>query len=127
VRKSAGKVRINGQLIDSATGAHVWADRFDGKLEDVFELQDQITTSVVGELMTSVQSAEFERANRKPTANLGAYDCYWRGLAQHLKYTKSGTDAALAYFRKAIELDETFASTYSIAGLRFPKAEQVDD
>jgi TolB-like protein/class 3 adenylate cyclase len=119
VRKSAGKVRINGQLIDSATGAHVWADRFEGKLEDVFELQDQITTSVVGELMTSVQAVEFERANRKPTANLGAYDCCWRGLAQHLKYTKSGTDAALTYFRKAIELDETFASAYSWAGVNY--------
>jgi TolB-like protein len=124
VRKSAGRVRIAGQLVDSATGAHVWADRFDGKLEDVFELQDQITTSVVGELMTSVQSAEFERADRKPTANLGAYDCYWRGLAQHLKFTKSGTDAALAYFRKTIELDETFASAYSTAGVVYAVRKQ---
>jgi adenylate cyclase len=76
VRKSAGKVRIAGQLIDSATGAHVWANRFDGKLEDVFELQDQITTRVVGELFTNVLVAEIERANRKPTANLDAV--LWR-------------------------------------------------
>jgi len=117
VRKSAGRVRITGQLIDSATGAHVWADRFDGKLEDVFGLQDQITTSVVGELMTNVQAAEFERANRKPTASLDAYDCYWRALAQHVKYTKSGTDAALAYFCKAVELDDAFALAYSVAGV----------
>jgi TolB-like protein len=117
VRKSAGRMRITGQLIDSTTGAHVWADRFDGKPEDVFELQDQITASVVGQLITHVQIAEIERANRKPTANLDAYDCCWRGLAQTVKYTKAGTDAALAYFLKAIELDETFASAYSMAGV----------
>jgi TolB-like protein/class 3 adenylate cyclase len=116
VRKSAGRVRMTGQLIDSATGAHVWADRFDGKQEDVFELQDQITANVVGQLITHVQIAEIERANRKPTANLDAYDCYWKGLAQHWRYTKPGTDAALAYFLKAIELDESFASAYAMAG-----------
>jgi TolB-like protein/class 3 adenylate cyclase/Tfp pilus assembly protein PilF len=124
VRKSTGRVRITGQLIDSATGANVWADRFDGKLEDVFELQDQITTSVVGELITHVQRAEIERANRKSTSNLDAYDCYWRGLAQHVKYTKSGTDAALSYFRKAIELDKTFASAYSVAGVVYAVRKQ---
>jgi len=117
VRKSAGRVRITGQLIDSATGAHVWGERYDGKLEDVFELQDQVTASVVGELLVNVQLAEIERANRKPTANLDAYDCFWRGLAQYVKYTKSGSDAALAYFHKAIELDETFASAYAVAGV----------
>jgi tetratricopeptide (TPR) repeat protein len=104
-------------VIDSATGAHVWGDRFDGKLEDVFELQDQVTTSVVGQLQTQVQLAEIERANRKPTANLDAYDCYWRGVAQYWRFTKSGSDAALAYLRKAIELDETFASAYAVAGV----------
>jgi TolB-like protein/class 3 adenylate cyclase/tetratricopeptide (TPR) repeat protein len=125
VRKSAGRVRIAGQLIDSATGAHVWADRFDGKLEEVFELQDQVTTSVVGRLMTHVQIAEIERANRKPTANLDAYDCYWRALAQHWRYTKSGNDAALGYFHRAIELDETFALAYSLAGAVYPVRKQM--
>jgi len=115
VRKSGGRVRISGQLIDSATGSHVWADRYDGKLEDVFELQDQITASVVGELFTNVQAAEIERANRKPTANLDAYDCYWRGLAEHWKITRSGTDAALAYFLKATDLDPNFSSAYGFA------------
>jgi len=112
-------------LIDSTTGAHVWGDRFDGKLEDVFEFQDQITASVVGQLQTHVQLAEIERANRKPTANLDAYDCYWRGLAQHWLYTKSGSDAALAYFHKAIELDETFALAYSLAGGVYPVRKQM--
>jgi TolB-like protein/class 3 adenylate cyclase len=117
VRKSSGKVRINGQLIDSATGSHVWADRFDGKLEDVFELQDQITASVVGELMTNVEAAEIERANRKPTANLDARDCCWRGLAQQRKSTRSSTDAALSYLLKATDLDQNFASAYGIAAV----------
>ena len=115
VRKSAGRVRITGQLIDSATGAHVWVDRFDGKLEDVFELQDQVTASVVGQLMTHVQIAEIERANQKPTANLNAYDCYWKGLAEHWKFTKSSGEAALAYFLQAIDYDQGFASAFAFA------------
>ena len=117
VRKSAGRMRITGQLIDSATGAHVWADRFDGKLEDVFELQDQVTASVVGQLMTHVQIAEIERANQKPTANLDAYDCYWKGLAEYWKFTKSSVEAALTYFLQAIDFDPGFASAYAFAAL----------
>jgi TolB-like protein len=119
VRKSAGKVRITGQLIDSATGAHVWADRFDGKLKDVFELQDQVTSSVVGQLQTHIHIAEIERATRKPTANLDAFDCYWRGREQYWKFTRSSVDTALAYNLKAIELDENFALAYAYAGLMY--------
>jgi adenylate cyclase len=115
VRKSGGRVRISVQLIDSATGSHVWVGRYDGKLEDVFELQDQITASVVGELFSNVKVAEIERANRKPTANLDAYDCYWRGYAEQLKGTRSSSDAAMAYFLKAIDLDQTFSSAYGLA------------
>jgi TolB-like protein/class 3 adenylate cyclase len=124
VRKSAGRLRITGQLIDSTTGAHVWADRFEGKLEDVFELQDQMATSVVGELMTNVQVAEIERANRKPTANLDAHDCYWKGVAEHWKLTKSGTNAALAYFLKAIDFDQNFASAYAFAAVVYAVRKQ---
>ena len=117
VRKLGGRVRISGQLIDSATGSHVWADRYDGKLEDVFELQDQITASVVGELFSNVKAAEIERANRKPTANLDAYDCYWRGFAENWKYTRSSTDAAIAYFLQAADLDPNFSSAYGHAAV----------
>jgi tetratricopeptide (TPR) repeat protein len=117
VRKSGGRVRISGQLIDSATGSHVWADRYDGTLEDVFELQDQITASVVGELWSNVRVAEIERANRKPTANLDAYDCYWRGVAQYWKFTRSGTDAAIAYILQATDLDQNFASAFGRAAM----------
>ena len=124
IRKSAGRVRITGQLIDSATGAHIWADRFDGKLEDVFELQDQVTTSVVGQLQTQIQIAEIERAKRKPTTNLDAYDCYWRGLAQQWTFTRSGIDGALAQFLKAIEMDENFALAHAHAGIMYAMRKQ---
>ena len=83
VRKSGNRIRIAGQLIDAASGAHLWADRYDGALEDVFELQDQVAASVVGAIAPSVTQAEMERAKRKPTSSLDAYDYYLRALAAH--------------------------------------------
>ena len=80
VRKAGNRVRISGQLIDAATRAHLWADKFDGSLEDVFELQDGITESVVGALAPSLHKAELERARRKPPANLDAYDYVLRAM-----------------------------------------------
>jgi TolB-like protein len=81
VRKAGNRVRIAGQLIDAETGAHLWADRFDGALEDIFDLQDQVTSTVVGAIAPMLQREEIERARRKPTENLDAYDYYLRGLA----------------------------------------------
>ena len=81
VRKAGNRVRITGQLIDTSTGAHLWADRFDGALEDIFDLQDQVTTSVVGAIAPKLEQAEIERAKRKPTESLDAYDYFLRGLA----------------------------------------------
>ena len=74
VRKAANRVRITAQLIDATTGAHIWADRFDGALEDIFDLQDQVTASVVGAIAPKLERAEIERAKRKPTESLDAYD-----------------------------------------------------
>ena len=85
VRKAANRVRITGQLVDTATGAHLWADRFDGGLSDVFDLQDQVTESVVGAIAPAVEKAEIERAKRKPTDSLDAYALYLRGLARPRK------------------------------------------
>ena len=82
VRKAGSRVRITGQLIDASTGAHLWADRFDGALEDIFDLQDQVTASVVGAIAPKLEQAEIERAKRKPTENLDAYDYYLRGLGR---------------------------------------------
>jgi len=95
------------------------ADRFEGKLEDVFDLQDQVATSVVGELVTEVEFAEMERATRKPTASLDAYDCYLRGLSHQFKFSKNDAEVALGYFLKALELDQNFALAYARAGLTY--------
>src|SRR5258708_7975726 len=82
VRKDANRARITGQLVDTATGAHLWANRFDGGLGDIFDLQDQVTENVVGAIAPAVEKAEIERARRKPTESLDAYALYLRGLAR---------------------------------------------
>jgi TolB-like protein/class 3 adenylate cyclase len=115
VRKAAKRVRITGQLIDATTGAHVWADRFEGGIEDIFDLQDQVTATVVGQLAPTLEKAEIERAKRKLTENLDAYDYHLRGLAKFYQITKQSTDDALALFHKAIELDPEFAAAYGMA------------
>ena len=80
VRKAGGKVRITGQLIDATTGAHLWADRFDGPLDDIFELQDKVTSSVVAAIAPRLEQAEIDRSERKPTESLDAFDLYYRAL-----------------------------------------------
>jgi TolB-like protein/class 3 adenylate cyclase len=90
VRKSGGRVRITGQLIDALNGTHLWADRFDGSLEDVFELQDQVAVSVAGVIEPALQAAELRRSTARPTTDLGAYDLYLRALAAYYPGQKSG-------------------------------------
>ena len=115
VRKAANRVRITGQLIDATTGAHLWADRFEGSLDDIFELQDQVAERVVGAIMPKLERAEIERAKRKPTESLDAYDYYLRGMASLHQGTREAINEALPLFTKAIELDPDFASAYAMA------------
>ena len=115
VRKAANRLRITGQLIDASTGAHLWADRFEGGVEDVFELQDHVTASVIGAIAPTLERAEIERANRKPTENLDAYDYYLRGMASLYRWTREGIDEALGLFSKATELDPGFATAWGAA------------
>jgi TolB-like protein/class 3 adenylate cyclase len=115
VRKAGSRVRITGQLIDTSSGTHLWADRFDGPLEDIFELQDQMTSNVVGAIAPKLFQAEIDRANRKPTENLDAYDFYLRGLAGVHQYSREGNIAALSNLYRAIELDPNFAAAYGLA------------
>jgi TolB-like protein/class 3 adenylate cyclase len=116
VRKAENRMRITGQLVDTATGAHLWAERFDGALGDIFALQDQMTASVVGAIAPEVEKAEIERAKRKPTDSLDAYSLYLRGLAKFYEYgSPQANDAALRLFNTAIELDPDFASAYGRA------------
>jgi adenylate cyclase len=109
VRKAAGRVRISGQLIEASTGAHLWAEKFDAALEDVFELQDAVTERVVGAIEPSIKQAEINRARTKPTSNLDAYDYYLRAFQQMNLYTRASSDAALDYISRAIALDPGYA------------------
>ena len=115
VRKSGNKIRITGQLIDATTGTHIWAERFEGMLDDIFELQDQIAERVVGAIAPQLERAEIERAKRKPTESLDAYDYYLRAMAKLHNGTREAIEQALALFSKAIELDPEFASAYGMA------------
>ena len=115
VRKAADRVRITGQLIDAATGAHVWAERYDRRLEDIFALQDEITLNVLGAIAPQLEQAEIERAKRKPTESLDAYDYFLRGMASFYQRNKEAVTEALRLFYKAIELDPNFASAYGMA------------
>jgi tetratricopeptide (TPR) repeat protein len=109
-------VRIIGQLIDASTGAHLWADRFEGGLEDIFDLQDQVTASVVSAITPKLEQAEIERVKRKPTESLDAYDYYLRGMAALYRFTSREANAeALRLFERSIELDPDFASAYGLA------------
>jgi TolB-like protein/class 3 adenylate cyclase len=115
VRKAGSRLRIAAQLIDAASGAHIWADRFDGALEDVFEFQDQVTEKVVGAIAPRVERAEIVRAWRRPPRNTDAYDCYLRGLACLSPMTVDGLEQALGLFTKASALDPDYASAYGMA------------
>ena len=115
VRKAANRVRIAGQLVDATTGTHLWADRFEGTLEDIFELQDQVATSVAGAIAPQLELAEIGRAKRKPTESLDAYDYYLRGMASFHRGTKDAMSEALPLFHTAMERDPEFASAYAMA------------
>ena len=115
VRKAQHQVRITGQLVDVGTGAHLWADRFDGALEDIFDLQDQVTLSVVGAVAPTLVEAEIERAKRKPTGSLDAYDFYLRGLEKARGLATEDNEEALKLLYKAIELDPDFVTAHGVA------------
>ena len=114
VRKSGNRVRVTGQLIEATTDKHLWADKFDGALEDVFDLQDQITATVVGLIAPQIEEAEIERARKKSTNSLDSYDCYLRGLAH---YYKREWEEARALFANALELDPEFAAAYAMGAV----------
>lgn len=115
VRKSGNRIRITGQLIDATTSAHLWAERFEGMLDDIFDLQDRIAESVVGAVAPQLERAEIERTKRKPTESLDAYDYYLRGTAKLHSGTREAIEAALPLFYRAVELDPEFASAYGMA------------
>ncbi len=109
VRRGGNRLRITGQLIEADSGTHMWADRFDGDLDDVFALQDKITESVVGAIEPSLRRAEIERSKRKPPENVRAYDLYLRALPHLYAMRPDDNEQALTLLHKAIELDPNYA------------------
>ncbi|HWZ72505.1 MAG TPA: tetratricopeptide repeat protein, partial [Casimicrobiaceae bacterium] len=116
VRKAGNRVRIAGQLIDTTTGAHIWAARFDGALDDIFELQDQVASSVAGAIEPKLRQSEIERASRKPSANLTAYDLYLRALAQSYRYTDEAFAEAVVLAREALAIDPSYTPAAAMVG-----------
>src|SRR5262249_51806615 len=98
------------------TGAHIWADRFDGALDDIFELQDQVAASVAGAIEPRLRRSEIERASRKPTASLTAYDFYLRALAQSYRFTEEGAAEAVVLARQALAIDPSYAPAAAMVG-----------
>ncbi|MGE0260646.1 MAG: winged helix-turn-helix domain-containing tetratricopeptide repeat protein [Alphaproteobacteria bacterium] len=110
VRKAGDRVRIAGQLIDTTSGAHLWAERFDGTLDDVFDLQDRVASGVAGAIEPRLLLAEIERARRKPTNNLDAYDLYLRAQAPvYANRTKENIEESIRLARQALALDPDYA------------------
>jgi TolB-like protein len=114
VRRAGERVRVTSQLIEAETGSHMWADRFDGVISDVFELQDQITVAVAGVLEPRIRRAEIERATRKPTADLTAYDLYVRAIPSSYARTEAAHNAAKRLLEEAVARDPNFAQARSM-------------
>jgi len=115
VRKAGNRVRITGQLIDAATGAHLWADRFDGSLEDVFELQDNVAISAAGIIEPALRAAEIQRSVNGKTSDLTAYDLYLRALQKRFSWGRAGYSQALDLFGQALERDPYHGAALSEA------------
>jgi adenylate cyclase len=116
VRKASGKVRITGQLIDVATGAHIWADRFERDLTDVFALQDEVTVAVVSAIQPKLLQTEIALATRRRPENLTAYDFYLRAIQQNYLATREGVTEAMKLAHRALELDPRFGLVAALAG-----------
>jgi len=117
IRKGAGRVRITAQLIEAETGTHVWADRFDSDLTDVFALQDQVTDSIVRAIAPTLRHAEIERARRKPPDSLDAYDLYLRALPHFYAMTRADSDTGLELLQRALAIAPDYAPALMARGL----------
>ena len=121
VRKAGSRVRITAQLIDAIEDNHLWAERYDRDLEDIFAVQDEVTKAIVTAIEPQLASSERQRARRKPTASLDAWECYQRGLGY--MFTYSHTSETLEFFQRAIDLDPEFSSAY--AGIAYACAIRI--
>jgi TolB-like protein/Flp pilus assembly protein TadD len=116
VRKANNRVRINAQLIDATTGHHLWAKRYDGKLGDIFDLQDKINQKIVSALKVKFTAGEQERVTKKETDNIAAYDAFLKGWKHYDRFTRKDLNKAHSYFKKAIDLDPHYGRAYAALG-----------
>jgi len=116
IRRAGNRVRISGQLIDTETSAHIWADHFDGTLDDIFDLQEQVASSVVGAIEPKLRFSEIARASRKPTDSLDAYDLYLRALGQLYKFTPESIREAIQLLERALAIDPSYAPAAALMG-----------
>src|SRR5262245_22009136 len=112
-RKSGNRVRISAQLIDTTTGYHLWAERYDRELQDIFAVQDEVTEKIVAALQVKLTAGEHQRLRRPPTNNLDAYEHFLRGLEYYWRRTRTANTQARQMFERAIELDPDFAAAYA--------------
>jgi TolB-like protein/Flp pilus assembly protein TadD len=117
VRKAGDQVRINAQLIDTRTGGHLWAERYDGQMVDIFSLQDKITMKIVAALAVKLTPDEKENIASKGTSNIEAYDAFIKGWQHYLRWTPKDAAAAIQYFKEAIELDPKYYNAYAAMAL----------
>jgi len=117
VRKAGNRVRITGQLIDAITGAHLWAEHFDGFLENVFELQDSVAISVCGVIEPALQAAEIRRSENRPTNDLAAYDLYLRSLALTFAWERSSVIRAIDLLEQAIQRDPQYGPALALEAM----------
>ena len=113
VRRSGAEVRVNAYLIDATTGGHVWADRFDGELKNIFAFQDKVTRNVVTALAVGLTKDDRERVARRGTGNVQAYDVFLKGWQHYLRQTPEDFRAAIVHFKKAVELDPQYGRAYA--------------
>lgn len=113
VRKAGTRVRITAQLLDGSNGAHIWAERYDRDLQDIFAVQDEVTGAIAGRIEPELGAVERQRAQRKPTENLNAWDCYHLGLSYMYRFDRESNLEAQRLFRRAIEFDAQFAEAHA--------------
>jgi adenylate cyclase len=119
VRRAANRVRVTAQLIEAATGAHVWAERYDRDLDEVFAVQDELARSIVSTLVGRIQDARLQQSLRKPTSSLAAYDCVLRGVASFRGFGESANQKAYEMFERAVALDPQYAQAHAYLAMAY--------
>ena len=117
VRRSGDRIRITAQLIEAASGAHLWAERYDRSLTEIFEVQDEVATTIVSTLVGRIEDAKIQQSLRKPTVSLAAYDFLLRGIVHFRGYAADDNSRACAFFEKALACDPSYALAHSFLAL----------